>query len=480
MTLKRKAELQRKLSMAAVPTPPEGLAQRIKDAIPESLKDEKPDRPHRLRSLPFNLKIAASLVLLITSVALSLQLLSRGEGPQPASKNAASDAAPASSISPPFADTAEVIVSLSDEATPERQAALGATAATPIEVEASSRDRREDAPAILEKRSSPANESDAGKKEKKDQEREESAVAQLADGKLNRTQNADQVTVAGAREPAALPAPPPSAPQPSVAPYAVQSETRRVAKSVHAETPLSNPATVFGLSVDPNEFDRLVALIESGSRPEPVNVEAIVNHFAGRAVPSVPGVKLEVEGSPQPLAGERAVVRFSIDASGKNGERVATDAEVEVVLNRSVVTRHRLIGGGQELKAAEGTLIAGASTTGLVELQMKPGLNIRHEIATVRLNYRETATGKRRTITKTVRASDLKMEWGTTTRRHRLATLAALWGESLRGGTAAGDLARAAEALSAQDPSDSRARDLAAAASASSRLRSSGPTGSGR
>ncbi|MBK5259511.1 MAG: hypothetical protein JJE51_07950 [Thermoanaerobaculia bacterium] len=477
MTLKRKAELQRKLSMAAVPTPPEGLAQRIKDAIPESLKDEKPERPRLSRSLAFSMRIAASLVLLITSVALSLHLLSRGEGPQ-ASKSAASDSAAARSVSPQFADTAEVIVSLSDEVKPERQAALGATAAAPIEVEASSRDRRADAPANTEKRSTPANESDAGKKEKKDQEREESGVAQVADGKLNRTQSVDQVTTAGAREPAAA-APAPSAPRSSAAPYAVQAETLRVAKSVH-ETQPSDPDTVFGFSVDPNEFDRLVALIESGSRPDPVDVAAIVNHFAGRAVPATPGVKLEVEGSPQPFADDRAVVRFSIDASGKSGERVATDAEVEVVLNRSVVTRHRLVGRGQELKATEGTLIAGASATGLVELQMKRGVSVRHEIATVRLNYRETATGKRRTITKTVRAGDLQKEWGTTTRRHRLATLAALWGESLHGGTAAIGLARAAEALSAQDPSDSRARDLAAAASASYRLRSSGPTGSGR
>ena len=49
MTTKRKAELQRRLSMASVPKPPAGLADRIKRDIPELL-DTTRDRERFSRS----------------------------------------------------------------------------------------------------------------------------------------------------------------------------------------------------------------------------------------------------------------------------------------------------------------------------------------------------------------------------------------------------------------------------------------------
>ena len=71
--------------------------------------------------------------------------------------------------------------------------------------------------------------------------------------------------------------------------------------------------------------------------------------------------------------------------------------------------------------------------------------------------------------------------------RHRLATLGAVWSETLRNTPGAlreadqvTDVARRAEELANQEPRDAKARELAMLASASSRLQSSGPTGSGR
>ena len=71
MTRNRKADLQRKLAMAPVATPPADLAERIKREIPPQLGAHP--RSPRL----FNLRIAASIVLLASSAYLMLRVLSR-------------------------------------------------------------------------------------------------------------------------------------------------------------------------------------------------------------------------------------------------------------------------------------------------------------------------------------------------------------------------------------------------------------------
>jgi len=59
MTRNRKADLQRKLAMAPVAKPPAGLADRIKNDIPQRLGFE-PERTQLRKSAMFNLRIAAS------------------------------------------------------------------------------------------------------------------------------------------------------------------------------------------------------------------------------------------------------------------------------------------------------------------------------------------------------------------------------------------------------------------------------------
>src|SRR5258706_3119500 len=78
MTRNRKADLQRKLAMAPVATPPAGLADRIKSEIPSHLGFES-ERTQSRKSAMFNLRIAASIVLLVSSLYLVLHLLSRTE-----------------------------------------------------------------------------------------------------------------------------------------------------------------------------------------------------------------------------------------------------------------------------------------------------------------------------------------------------------------------------------------------------------------
>ena len=78
MTQKRKAELQRKLSMAPVAKPPAHLADRLKADIPEYLNPQR-DRERVNRSLAFSLRVAASVILLVTSVFLTIEFLSHDE-----------------------------------------------------------------------------------------------------------------------------------------------------------------------------------------------------------------------------------------------------------------------------------------------------------------------------------------------------------------------------------------------------------------
>src|SRR5947207_8686421 len=78
MTRNRKAALQRKLTMAPVAKPPAGLAERMKSDIPQRLGFE-PERTQLRKSAMFNLRIAASIILLVSSLYLALRLVSRSE-----------------------------------------------------------------------------------------------------------------------------------------------------------------------------------------------------------------------------------------------------------------------------------------------------------------------------------------------------------------------------------------------------------------
>src|SRR5690242_4374121 len=76
MNPNRKADLQRKLAMAPIPKPPAGLAERIKSDIPQHLLvDARKERERLSRSIAFNLRVAASIILLVGSVYLALRVL---------------------------------------------------------------------------------------------------------------------------------------------------------------------------------------------------------------------------------------------------------------------------------------------------------------------------------------------------------------------------------------------------------------------
>src|SRR6266446_3641056 len=80
MNPKKKADLQRKLTLAPVAKPPVGLAERIKADIPRHLVVNPEDDRERLsRSVSFNMRVAASILLLVSSAYLCVRLLSTGD-----------------------------------------------------------------------------------------------------------------------------------------------------------------------------------------------------------------------------------------------------------------------------------------------------------------------------------------------------------------------------------------------------------------
>src|SRR5436309_15470771 len=80
MNPKTKADLQRKLTLAQVPKPPADLADRIKRDIPPHLVMGAPsDRDRFTRSIFFDMRVAASVLLLVTSAFFAIQFFSHGD-----------------------------------------------------------------------------------------------------------------------------------------------------------------------------------------------------------------------------------------------------------------------------------------------------------------------------------------------------------------------------------------------------------------
>jgi hypothetical protein len=482
MTTKRKAELQRRLSMASVPKPPAGLADRIKADIPDLLTTTR-ERERLSSSVAFNVRVAASIILLVSSAYLCVQLLSRAGRNETAAPPMARMAVKTTPATLPAAEEAPQVAA--QQLAPAQRGA-DVSSAWPRASAAAAAHERTRRPLPNEPVSEPMNVTAAA-----------AAPAlpppapEARNQSITITAEAPLLDVPHAASEAA-----PAAPEAKALSGVVggAGDFVRSARAADIEQPSRDQ--LFGISVDGHAFANVKRSIERGERPQSVNVEALINYFAGPPDRHAPReVGLEVEASPAPVsAGPRVfIIRMTIDTArqdvppNSSALPVATDARLEIDLDRDAVVSHRLAGSGDELSAAEPTLLKNSSVTGLYEVELRSNLPWRQPIATVRLHYRSVATGKERTITRIVHASDVARPWVEASRRHRLASLGAIWGETLknapgalREATKATDVARRAEELANQEPRDAKARELAMLASASSRLQSSGPTGSGR
>ncbi len=109
MNANRKANLQRKLTLAPLPKPPAGLAERIKSEIPKHLRfDAERERERLSHSVAFNIRVAASILILISLAYLALQVMSRVDQEKPAAVQAIRRPLPVvQPITQPVAKTAE-------------------------------------------------------------------------------------------------------------------------------------------------------------------------------------------------------------------------------------------------------------------------------------------------------------------------------------------------------------------------------------
>jgi hypothetical protein len=479
MNSKRRAELQRRLSMGAVPRPPAGLAERIKAEIPKYL-DATPV-PQRF-AWGTTMRIAATLITLLTTALVTMELI------EPAKKEAVESSARLEKVTP-----AVWRYQTQPQAAPQQ----------PAESEVSL-DIAQDVPRPAMRMAAPrqvaapegaATGMTSGEHDRENGEAVAAApVMQLAEAvheavppppppppAMTAPAPAPQRIAAGAARDAAreeisayASAPaiaPPQAPQPAAALSSRVYPAAAPQNALHA----APQGDVFGISLDPAAFPAVRSAIESGARPSPgtVNVEALVNYFAG-AQSSHHDVGLEVEASPAPIAmeGDVALLRFSVDTARIDvSDRAATppvarDAHLHIDIDSGAVASFRRIGDSASEQSEE-ALLYNTSVTGLYELKLKPNLRTTQRIATVRLQYVSAKNGRKQTISHTIHGADLAKTWDRASRRHRLAALGAIWSETLKGTVGGVEVAKRAEELATQNPQDTRARELATAASLS-------------
>ncbi len=495
MTQKRKAELQRKLSMAPVAKPPSGLAERIKADIPEYLRTGR-DRDRVSLSWAFTLRVAASIILLVTSVFLTMQLISRDGDvlrvdthERGAMKSVAEvPPPPPAPASVPTAETTTMLVpdrmepraippATARQETKEERTERSLLAQPELKVAQKAEAGAATAPAPTTRHSAPSTQRSAPSTRD---------AAQIGGVVENRETAVVAEAISVTAEAPAAPARPASLAEPGATlvtetqadtELATAQNAPRASTSLAAarlQRPVSAISTrPFGISTDPSVVGKLKESIERGDPPKQIDVAAVVNHFAG-APAGVDDVRLQVEASQAPLKADgTAVIRYTIDTPAK-----LASAEVSIVLEEGVIATHRTIAGPRSLDAATGSLRAGQSATGLVELKLQPGTPEGQRVATVILKYISPVTKRPVRVATDIRADALKLTWAAASRRHRLATLSAAWGESLSSAQVVDELILTAARLAEEAPADPLAQELATV-TASSRRRSSGPTGSG-
>ena len=461
MNSKKKADLQRKLTLAQVPKPPADLLERIKRDIPPHLvMGASSERDRFTRSIFLDMRVAASVLLLVTSAFVVLQFFSHADHEKLAQLQSP---APRPALAPATL-TAET-----------------ARASEPVRV------ARNDAP-MVELPAPPA----VPAMRPRRQSRHDEAPAAYAFDAVEETTvvtaaappPAETITAtASAPLPAPAPAPVAPSPAPAFADYAPSANSAGgsgfMAEAQAADLKLKKKSeAVFGISTDDRAFERIKTAIEHGEQPDSdsIDVAALVNYFAGSAKKETHDVKLEAEGSPAPVASEpgRRLIRVTIDTQtadiplGASVPPIATGAKIDVQFDNSAVVAYHLVGA--DSMQIEPTLLKNTSVTALYDVVIAPRGTSWQRVASFRVTYTSVADGQEHTQEKMLRRRDLEKTWISASRRHRLASLGAIWGETLKGVAGSNDVARRAEELASQAPEDAKARELADVVKATSQL----------
>jgi hypothetical protein len=481
MNTNRKAELQRKLSMRSVPTPPEGLAAKIKRDIPLHLK-----KGGTRRRLPFAgaqmLKVAAMLAVVLGALIATRQLFVPMDDPpfvdsiesrSPADlRERAADTTVERAAGPQLttSDEAEHLTpeelstlsrlalqsSTRKASPPAAPAAAGSGVAAPAEEVARLQTRLAVAePARESQKAAPSAQGSSS-----DVAVETSASA---DRWAEAAQSPDRSFAAPQAPGAPTPAPPPP---PSARAERITVTASAPALSTAAKT--QTVRTLFGISTDPGAFPAAQRQLTSQAR-RAIDVEGIVNHFAGRST-AKDVVQLETEGSHavQGPGAAPALLRVTAETAPASAD-TAVAARLIIDIDPSVVKSFRSVGGESGGRAAhQSPLPSGVSVTRLFLVDLQPGVESSARVATIRLEI-DSLDGSLQTIERRVYARDLARQWDLTSARHRRTTLAGIWAEALLTRTIDARIADRARALRDSRSNDSLAAELAGAVELSMR-----------
>jgi hypothetical protein len=378
MTRNRKADLQRKLTMAPVAKPPAGLANRIKRDIPQHFAFQaETERTQLRKSAMFNLRIAASIILLVSSLYLALHLVSR---------NGANV-------------DMRSMATLKDAAAPAPRVAVALPNTPPAPGSARVQEHTDLPP--LPRVPPPSIAAQPRAVRMAETKHEESiAMTTGASNYVADTQTTPQV----AERIVVTSAAPVVAPQAAEAPAmtaegGAPARERTLAKS--SAMPESRDA-VAAAAPPVRNFIAVQQAISRGEAPRDIDAYAFVQHFA--APERAPAdLRVELEASATPLDATKWLLRVSVDAPGK------TSTPIDLTFGDAIAV-HRPFTGS-----------VAANETALYEIEFKPNAKTDDTIATVRAGNAKS----------TLRVADLH-HWNEASSRMKRASLAAAWARAPR------------------------------------------------
>lgn len=422
MSPNRKADIQRKLALAPVPKPPAGLAERIKGEIPkELLQTTDRDRRRLTQSVAFNIRVAASIILLVGSTYLCITILSR------AMRENAS-----------IARTERILASPESNAVPQAMKTAPAPAKPATVVADADVAKRQTALDHVAKDAAPAAPSPApaapkvaaavaqGRADERAATRDEEPPSEAKTRKKEATTEAIRVVAeappfTAVQEttilaPAAAPAPPaaaanapagavasnaaaPSQPQPEREPL-----TDRLSKqsadllgptsAKAADLAIGKPATLFGI--------------------------ALTSPFAAATAPATAPSKIRIETEAVRAAdAAHTMLRVSLDLPNADVPPVGADALLNITFDPKTVREYRAL--TVEPSTTERVLIRNTSFTALYELDLDPDAGRRAVIATITLHYSSVKDGTPQTVKRVVRVRDVAATWEKASARMKAA-----------------------------------------------------------
>jgi hypothetical protein len=418
MTANRKAELQRKLALKPVPKPPAGLADRIKSDIPKPLMVNVDEERSRLRrAVAFDVRVAASILLLVSSLYFVLHLLSTTKQ-RPETTSAELREPPRPLVNGLTARTAPPRAAVPrPQALEDKKAAAAAPKPQPVQEEKetpATRRRQPPAPPTVAENIAAAPPAAGGVAVPPPAP--EVVAPQVADAASK--QQATATLPPAAPRVAAAPAPKP------LAGVSASRATGMIAEAKAADLALAPGKTLFGVSLYAGKLDSLTR----GETPSSLDAGAVVQHFAAPIARPRRDVRLETEIVEHPFEPGRAIVRVSLDAP-EAGE-LAANASVPPAASDASLTVDFDAAPRETDTALRATsepiLLRGSTVTAIYDVPLNGG-----RIATIRFSDRSARDGRTRVTERTLRAGDAR-PWASASRRTKSAALAALWVEALR------------------------------------------------